>query len=85
MDTSELVEKVGKFFDLSNKKKKKKKKHEKFVKIVKKLEKKKAKLEAELVEESRQDKSSESYQALNQELQVVLKLIRKAEDLDQAD
>jgi hypothetical protein len=83
MNTNELVEKFEKIFDLS--KKKKKKKHEKFVKIVKKLERKKTKLEAELVEESRQDESSESYHALKRELQVVLQLIRKAENLSLAD
>lgn len=83
MDTSELVEKLEDFFDLS--KKKKKKKHQKLLKIINKLEDKKSSLELEVIEESKKNETSDRYHDLTQELKVVSKLIKKAKKQDLTD
>jgi len=83
MDTSELVDKLEDFFDLS--KKKKKKKHQKLLKIINKLEDKKSSLELEVIEESKKNETSDRYHDLMQELKVVSKLIKKAKKQDLTD
>ena len=83
MDTSELVDKLEDFFDLS--KKKKKKKHQKLLKIINKLEDKKSSLELEVIEESKKNETSDRYHDLTQELKVVSKLIKKAKKQDLTD
>jgi hypothetical protein len=77
MDTSELVEKLEKFFDLSEGKQHKK--HDKLMKIIRKLEKKKSRLEHKAKKEREIDATSSRYQDLERELLVISKLIIKAE------
>ena len=77
MDTSELVEKLEKFFDLTEKKQRKK--HDKLMKIIRKLEKKKFRLEHKAQKERVIDATSSRYQDLERELLVISKLISKAE------
>jgi hypothetical protein len=79
MNTNKLNKKLEEFFDFP--KKKQKKKHDKFLKIVKKLEGKKSKIEIELAEERQRDDSSDQYHQLSQELDVVTRLINKANEL----
>ena len=79
MNTNKLNKKLEEFFDFP--KKKQKKKHDKFLKIVKKLEGKKSKIEIELAEEGRRDDSSDQYHQLSHELDVVTRLINKANEL----
>lgn len=79
MDTVELVQKLEGFFDLS--KKKRKKKRRKIVKIIGKLEEKKSRLDLEIMEEAKRDDTSERYQELSQEQQVIARLIKKARKL----
>lgn len=76
MDTSELMARLDRFFDLSDKKQKKK--QAKLLKIIHKLEEKKASLEAEVVRESKIDDTSVRYQDLSQEFKVVTRLLVKA-------
>jgi len=76
MDTNKLVGKLERFFDLS--KKKQKRKRDKLLKIIEKLESKKSLLEVEVMEESKNDETSASYQDLNKELKVISELIKKA-------
>jgi len=77
MDTSELVEKLEKFFDLPEAKQRKK--HDKLMKIIRKLEKKKSRLEHKSQKEREIDATSSRYQDLERELLVISKLICKAE------
>lgn len=79
MDTVELVQKLEGFFDLS--KKKRKKKRRKIIKIIGKLEEKKSRLDLEIMEEAKRDDTSERYQELSQEQQVIARLIKKARKL----
>ena len=81
MDTSKLIDKLENFFDLS--KKKQRKKHDKLVKIIHKLEKKKSRLEHKARKEKEIDAASSRYHDLERELQVISKLISKAEQRDQ--
>ena len=76
MDTSKLIAKLENFFDLS--KNKQKDKYDKLLKIIAKLEGKKVKLEAEVIEESKNDETSTRYHDLSKELQVLSELIKKA-------
>jgi hypothetical protein len=79
MNTNKLKKKLEEFFDFP--KKKQKKKHDKFLEIVKKLEGKKSKIEIELAEEGRRDDSSDRYHELSHELDVVTRLVNKANEL----
>ena len=79
MNTNKLIEKVKDYFDFSEKKQKKK--HDKFLKIVSKLKCKRTKIENELIEEQRRDKSSDRSHELSRELKVVTQFIEKANKL----
>lgn len=83
MRTNKLVDKLEKFFDLS--KQKRRKKHDKYLKIVRQLEKRKSKLEQKIKRENAGDGSGRRYKALMRELEVVTKLIDKANKQDPAD
>ena len=83
MGTSELVEKLEKFFDKS--KKKQHKKHDKLLKIIHELEKKKPRLEQEAQKEREIDATSNRYQDLERKLLVISSLISKAKQKDLAD
>ncbi|MCP4982315.1 MAG: hypothetical protein GY935_17695 [Gammaproteobacteria bacterium] len=83
MDTNKLVDKLEGFFDLS--KKKQQKKHDKLLKIIDKLEEKKTRLQAEVITESVIDDTSERYQDLSRELNVISGLIKKAKKQDVPD
>ncbi len=83
MGTSKLVEKLEDFFDLS--KQKRRKKHDKYLKIVRQLEKRKSKLDKKIKREKAGDANSRRHKALIRELEVVSKLINKAEKQDPAD
>ena len=76
MDTNELIEKLERFFDLSEGKQRKK--HDKLMKIIHKLEKKKSRLEHKAQAEREIDATSSCYQDVERELQVISKLISKA-------
>jgi hypothetical protein len=79
MNTNKLIKKVKNYFDFPEKKQKEK--HEKFLKIVSKLKRKRTKIENELIEEQRRDKSSDRYHELSRELKVVTRFIEKANEL----
>ncbi len=79
MNINKLKKKLEDFFNFS--KKKQKKKHDKFLKIVKKLEGKRSKVETELAKEGRHDESSKRYHELRHELKVIIKLIKKSNEL----
>ena len=83
MRTNKLVDKLEKFFDLS--KQKRRKKHDKYLKIVRQLEKRKSKLEQKLKREKAGDGSGRRYKDLMRELEVVTKLIDKANKQDPDD
>jgi len=83
MGTSKLVEKLEDFFDLS--KQKRRKKHDKYLKIVRQLGKRKSKLEKKIKRERAGDVNSRRHKALIRELEVVSKLINKANKQDPAD
>ena len=83
MDTNELIEKLEKFFDLSEGKQRKK--HDKLMKIIHKLEKKKSRLEHKAQKERVSDATSSGYQDLERELQVISSLISKAKQKDLID
>ena len=83
MGTAKLVEKLEKFFDLSEKKQNKK--HHKLLKIVGKLEQKHDKLHREMTQEGRTSSNSERYQELGRELDVISGLIRKAKQKDSSE
>ena len=83
MGTAKLVEKLENFFDLS--KQKRRKKHDKYLKIVRQLEKRKSKLEQKLTREKAGDAKSRRHKALIRELEVVSKLINKAEKKDPSE
>jgi hypothetical protein len=83
MDTSKLIAKLENFFDLS--KNKQKDKHDKLLTIIAKLESKKVKLEAEMIEESKNDETSTRYHDLSKELQVLSELIKKGKKKALAD
>ena len=83
MGTTKLVEKLEKFFDLTEKKQRKK--HDKLLKIIRKLDKKKSTLELKLQKEKETDATSSRYQDLERELLVISKLISKAKQKDLAD
>ena len=76
MDTNKLIGKLENFFDLS--KNKQKDKHDKLLKIIEKLENKKVKLEIEVMEESKNDETSNQYYDLSKELKVLSELVKKA-------
>jgi hypothetical protein len=76
MDTNKLIGKLEDFFDLS--KNKQKDKHDKLLKIIEKLENKKVKLEIEVMEESKNDETSNQYYDLSKELKVLSELVKKA-------
>lgn len=82
MDTSELIEKLEGYLDLS--KKKQKKKHDKYIKIIDRLAQKKTALEAELVEQSKIDETSDRHAELSQELKIVSRLLKKARKQDRS-
>ena len=82
MVTTKLVEKMEKFFDLSEKKQRRK--HDKYLKIVLQLEKRKFKLEQK-VKKERADANSRRYKDLMRELQVLTKLISKAKQQELSD
>jgi hypothetical protein len=83
MSTSKIADKLEDFFDLS--KKKRRKKHKKLLKIIAKLEDKKSRLETELLEQDKQDETSDEYHDLIQELEVVSKLLEKARKHEKKD
>ncbi len=83
MRTNKLVDKLEKFFDLS--KQKRRKKHDKYLKIVRQLEKRKSKLEQKIKREKAGDGNGRRYKALMRELEVVMKLISKANKQDPVD
>ena len=83
MGTNKLINKLEDFFDLS--KEKQRKKHDKLLKIIRKLDKKKSMLEHKLQKEKEIDTSSSRYQDMERELQVISKLISKAEQKDLID
>ena len=80
MSTSNLLQKVEDFFDLS--KRKQEKKHHKLEKILRKLEEKKDGLEAELIAAGKADDTIARYRELRKELKVERKLIKKAKKHD---
>ncbi len=82
MGTAKLIEKLDEFFDLSERKQHKK--HDKLLKIIRKLEKKKSRLEQKAQKEREIDAASSRYQALEQKLLVISKLISKAKQKDLA-
>ena len=82
MVTTKLVEKMEKFFDLSEMKQRRK--HDKYLKIVLQLEKRKFKLEQK-VKKGRADANSRRYKDLMRELQVLTKLISKAKQQELSD
>ncbi len=79
MSTRKLIKWLKEFLDFS--KKKQKKKCDKFLRIVKKLEGKRSKVETELAKEGRHDESSKRYHELRHELKVIIKLIKKSNEL----
>ena len=83
MRTNKLVDKLEKFFDLS--KRKRRKKHDKYLKIVRQLEKRKTKLEHKIKREKAGDGNGRRYKDLIRELEVVTKLIDKAQKRDPDD
>jgi len=83
MGTTKLVEKLDKFFDLTEKKQRKK--HDKLLKIIHELEEKKSRLEQKAQKERSIDVSSSRYQALERKLLVISRLISKAKQKDLAD
>ena len=76
MDTNKLIGKLESFLDLSTKKQKDK--HDKLLKIIQNLENKKVKLEIEVMEESKNDETSNRYLELSKELKVLSELVKKA-------
>ena len=76
MGTSKLIGKLERFFDLS--KNKQQEKRDKLLKIIAKLEDKKARLEVEVMEESKIDDTTTRYHDLSKELIVLSELIKKA-------
>ena len=83
MGTTKLVEKLEKFFDLSEEKQRKK--HDKLRKIIHELEDRKSRLEQKVQKEREIDASSSRYQALKRKLQVISKLISMAEQKNLTD
>lgn len=83
MGTTKLVEKLEKFFDLSEEKQRKK--HDKLRKIIHELEDRKSRLEQKVQKEREIDASSSRYQALKRKLQVISKLISMAEEKNLTD
>lgn len=83
MGTTKLVEKLEKFFDLSQSKQRKK--HDKLLKIIHELEEKKSRLENKAEKEREIDATGSNYQDLEQKLLVITKLISKAKQKDLAD
>jgi uncharacterized protein Yka (UPF0111/DUF47 family) len=83
MGTAKLVEKLEKFFDLSEKKQDKK--HHKLLKIVDKLEQKQDKLHREVTQEGRTSPHSERYHELARELDVISGLIQKAKQKESSE
>lgn len=83
MGTAKLIDKLEKFFDLSEKKQRKK--HDKYLKIIRKLEKKKLKIEQQEQRERDIDATSHRYRDLKRELLVISSLISKAKRLDPGD
>ena len=82
MGTTKLIEKLEKFFDLSEKKQREK--HEKLQEIIHKLEKKKSALEKKLQKERKINATSSRYQGLERKLLVITRLINKAKQKDLA-
>ena len=80
MGTNKLIDKLEDYFDLS--KKKQRRKHDKLVKMIRKLERKKSKLEHKAQKEKEADATSSRYHDVERELQVISKLINKAEKKD---
>lgn len=83
MGTAKLVEKLEKYFDLSERKQREK--HDKLLKIIHKLEKKKARLEQEVQQEREIDAAGSRYRDLERELLVISGLVSKARQKDLAD
>ena len=83
MGTNKLISKLENFLDLS--KSKQKDKHDKLLKIIHKLEHKKVKLEIEVIEESKNDETSNRYHDLSKELKVLSELVKKAKKKAQSD
>jgi hypothetical protein len=76
MATSNLVDKLEKFLNLSSKKQEEK--QEKLIKIIRNLEEKKQGIMEDMAKESEHDETSERYNELNSELKVIARLLSKA-------